>query len=250
MSSYDNSSPSYDSESDGGLKLYVGGLDFSTDEDTLRQAFGEFGEVTDVFLPLDRMSQRPRGFAFVTLSNPENLISAQDIIQRMDQSELDGRMIKVSEPYKRTPNRGGYQQQGFNAAEFNAAGADEVKLYVGNIPFDTPEEDVVKMFEEFGTVSDCVFIRDRETQRPRGFGFITMPADVAEVACQQLNGQSLDGRFLKVNEAQPKKDRNEYGSERGGFDGGYGGGRQDGFDGGFGRNMDEGSGSGRGGFGY
>ena len=84
------------------------------------------------------------------------------------------------------------------------------------------EDSVRKLFEEYGTVTDCFMPKDRETGRVRGFCFVTMPANEAENACNKTNGYELDGRPLRVNEAQP---RGEGGGGRGGGGrGGYGGG--------------------------
>lgn len=112
------------------------------------------------------------------------------------------------------------------AGTFNPAGKDDVKLYVGNLSFDTPEPDIRRMFEEYGVVSDCFMPLDRETGRKRGFCFVTMPASDAEIACQKLNGIELDGRSLRVNEAQPR------GGGHGGGGGGGGRGYSDGYGGG------------------
>ena len=87
---------------------------------------------------------------------------------------------------------------------FNPQGRDEVKLYVGNLSFDTNEEGVRNMFEAHGAVTDCFLPTDRDTGRPRGFAFVTMPAKDAEAACAKVNGLELDGRTIRVNEAQPK----------------------------------------------
>jgi len=208
-------------QNEGGneTKLYVGNLDWNTTEDRLREVFADFGNVTEVFLPLNRETQRPRGFGFVTISSEQ---SANDIIERMNETELDGRMIKVNETFQKGPRTtSGFQQQG----AFNAAGLADVKLYVGNIPFDTTEGEVLNMFEEFGTVSDCFFPTDRETGNFRGFAFVTMPAAEAEAASQQLNGHELNGRSIRVNEAQA---RGAGGPPRGGGYGGGGGGYQGG----------------------
>jgi hypothetical protein len=82
-------------------------------------------------------------------------------------------------------------------------GRDEVKLFVGNLSLYTDEEGVRNMFKAHGAVTDCFLPTDRE-HRPRGFAFVTMPAKDAEVACAKVNGLELDGRTLRVNEAQPK----------------------------------------------
>jgi nucleolin len=172
----------------------------ATDEQRLRDEFGQFGTVTDVFLPMDRNTQRPRGFGFVTYSSRD---AAEKAISKMDQAQVDGRTLRVNEsrPKGQGPDRG---LGPGGAGGFNASGRDEVKLYVGNLSFDTPEEAVRRLFEQHGTVTDCFCPTDRDTGRPRGFAFITMPASEAEKACDNVNGQELDGRTLRVNEAQPK----------------------------------------------
>jgi len=94
-------------------------------------------------------------------------------------------------------------------------------IYVGNISFDATEESVKELFAEYGEVTRVSMIMDRETGRPRGFGFVEMADDqAAQSAIEALNGKELAGRSLTVNEARPKADR----GGRGGGGGGYGGG--------------------------
>jgi RNA recognition motif-containing protein len=78
------------------------------------------------------------------------------------------------------------------------------KIYVGNLPFSATEESVRALFAQHGAVESVALINDRETGRPRGFGFVEMPRNDAARAIQNLNGQEMDGRALKVNEAQDK----------------------------------------------
>jgi RNA recognition motif-containing protein len=78
------------------------------------------------------------------------------------------------------------------------------KLYVGNLPFTATEESVRTHFAAHGTVEKISLINDRDTGRPRGFGFVEMSSEDASRAMQALNGQELDGRALKVNEAQDR----------------------------------------------
>ena len=90
------------------------------------------------------------------------------------------------------------------------------KLFVGNLPFSATEQSVRALFEPHGTIESLALINDRETGRPRGFGFIEMSNADASKAMQALNGKDFEGRALKVNEAQSK--------ERSGGGGGGGGG--------------------------
>jgi RNA recognition motif-containing protein len=97
------------------------------------------------------------------------------------------------------------------------------KLYVGNLPFSATEDSVRALFARHGTVDSLSLITDRETGRPRGFGFVEMANADAERAMQALNGQDFDGRALRINEAQAKEQRSG-----GGGGGGNGRGRPQG----------------------
>ena len=80
------------------------------------------------------------------------------------------------------------------------------KLYVGNLTYDTTEDNLVELFSEYGEVLSAQIIIDRDTNRSKGFGFVEM-ADGADEAANALNGQDFRGRNLTVNEARPREDR-------------------------------------------
>jgi RNA recognition motif-containing protein len=80
-------------------------------------------------------------------------------------------------------------------------------IYVGNLSFDSTEDSVRDLFEKHGTVTSVKLISDRETGRPRGFGFVEMEGEGSNAAIQALNGAELDGRAIKVNEAKPREAR-------------------------------------------
>ncbi|HTB83610.1 MAG TPA: RNA-binding protein [Candidatus Sulfotelmatobacter sp.] len=107
------------------------------------------------------------------------------------------------------------------------------KLFVGNLSFDTTENDLQDAFAAYGTVSETNLMMDRMTNRPRGFGFVTMStAEEAQAAIAGLHGRDLGGRALTVNVAKPREERppgggggrREYGGGGGGGRGGSGGG--------------------------
>lgn len=104
------------------VKLYVGNLDYATDEPKLRSEFGQYGTVTDVYLPVERGTQRPRGFGFVTMATREE---AENAIAKLDQIQLDGRTIRVNESRPKGSGPRGPGGQG----GFNAAGKEEVRVY-------------------------------------------------------------------------------------------------------------------------
>jgi cold-inducible RNA-binding protein len=99
------------------------------------------------------------------------------------------------------------------------------KLFVGNLPFDTTENDLHTTFGSHGTVVEAKLMTDRESGRPRGFAFVTMgTSEEAQSAINALNGHTVEGRALTVNVAKPREDRGGGGR---GFGGGNGGGRRE-----------------------
>ena len=99
------------------------------------------------------------------------------------------------------------------------------KIYVGNLPFSADEAAVRTLFSQHGTVDSVALITDRDTGRPRGFGFVEMPRPDAQKAIQSLNGKDMGGRPLRVNEAQERQGGGGGRGPRGGGGGGGGGGR-------------------------
>ena len=99
------------------------------------------------------------------------------------------------------------------------------KLFVGNLSFNATENQLQDMFAAHGTVLEVDMVMDRFTGKPRGFAFVTMESkEAADAATTALNGKSLDGRALTVNEARPREERPRGGGGGGGYGGGRGGG--------------------------
>lgn len=107
------------------------------------------------------------------------------------------------------------------------------KLYVGNLPFNTTENELQELFSSAGQVQEVMLMQDKFTGKSRGFAFVTMGSDQdAQNAISKINGQTVEGRALTVNEARPREARPQGGGGGGGRGygggGGYGGGRRDG----------------------
>jgi RNA recognition motif-containing protein len=121
-----------------------------------------------------------------------------------------------------------------------------MKIYVGNMSYETTEEDLKLACEEFGTVESAAIIKDKFSGEPKGFAFVEMSSKAeGQAAIDGLNGKELNGRELKVNEARPRTEK--FGGGKGGFGGGkggYGGGK-----GGYGGGKGGGYGGGKGGYG-
>ncbi len=108
-----------------------------------------------------------------------------------------------------------------------------MNIYVGNLSFDATEEDLRSAFEAFGKVDAANIIKDRDSGRPKGFGFVEMPsAEEARKAIEAMNGKEFKGRAMNVNEARPKPEGGRGGGQggrgkrSGGPGGGGGGGRR------------------------
>jgi len=103
------------------------------------------------------------------------------------------------------------------------------KLYVGNLPFNTTENELQELFSQAGAVQEVTLMQDRFTGKSRGFAFVTMATEEeAQAAISKLNGQTMDGRPMTVNEARPREQRPPGGGGGGRYGGGYGGRREGG----------------------
>ncbi len=191
-------------------KLFVAGLPDTISEDILRQQFeATGGAVVEVSIPRDRMTGRPRGFGFVTMSTEEEALSARSAL---DGTSLAGKPISVR-PFQAEPPRKDGPMAGGPRAPMGGGGAftaaPDRTLYVGNLPYDcTPEEvDALISGTGAGPVARVNLPMDPDG-RKRGFGFITMEtAEAARAAMEALRGADLRGRRLVINIAHPKGER-------------------------------------------
>lgn len=174
-------------------KLFVGNLPWTMDVLELKEKAGEFGEVRSANIVTDRETGLSRGFGFVTMINEEQ---AQHVIAQLDGTEMQGRVVSVSEAGK-----------GKKAPLVNVHNVSEnCKLYVGNISWDLDLEDLKGLFSEFGEVVAARIITDHESGRSRGFGFVTMSnEDQAQAVVSELDQSDVAGRVLAVSIAGGKK---------------------------------------------
>jgi nucleolin len=183
-------------------KLFVAGLPDSITEDVLRELFeGAGGTVVEVSLPRDRATGRPRGFGFVTLSTPED---AANVRGSLDGSMQAGRSISVR-PFSSEPPR--RSEGGRSETSSGGAGpAEDRTLYVGNLPYDTTQQEVTQLLEQNGVTPIVrVHLPAGPDGRLRGFGFITLGnAEAANAAIVSLRGVDIRGRRLMVNIAHPR----------------------------------------------
>jgi len=192
---------------DSSTKLYVGNISYDTTAEDLIDLFSPYGNVVDTYLPIDNERGTPRGFAFVTVSSDD----VDAAIRDLDGIEFFGRLIVVNKPLPRgqkgvrpSSRSSSSSFQGSARQTKNNSNSNAVKLYVGNLSFDTTEDDIRSIFERFGEIKDLFVPIDQGTGRRRGFAFVTLSAEDALTAVEETDGLEVDGRMLRVNTAQPK----------------------------------------------
>merc|ERR1719464_1542716 len=166
-------------------KLFVGGLSWQTSQDKLREYFGQFGNVTDVLVMKDPVTQRSRGFGFITFSTPE----AVDRVLSVPSHSLDGKKI---DPKHATPK---------SKSKANKT----KKIFVGGVSQETSAEEVKAYFSQFGKVEEAVMLMDQQTKRHRGFGFVTFEnEDVVDRVCE-IHFHTIKNKKVECKKAQPKE---------------------------------------------
>eukprot|EP00249_Psilotum_nudum_P020648 c27792_g1_i1 orf=605-1678(+) len=203
-------------------KIFIGGLSWETTTDKLTNHFKKYGEIIDSVIMKDRGTGHPRGFGFVTYSDP----SVCDRVMG-DKHVLDGRTVEV----KRSVPR-----------ENMVKGPKTKKIFVGGLAPSVSEEDFKEYFASFGTVVEHQIMQDHSTGRSRGFGFVTFENEqIVDDILIQGKVHELGGKQVEIKKAEPKKTLEEsaaahgpprrsgagYGSGSGSYgvyDDGYGGG--------------------------
>ncbi|KAK6947116.1 RNA recognition motif domain [Dillenia turbinata] len=206
-------------------KIFIGGLAKDTTYATFNKHFGKYGEITDSVIMKDRYTNQPRGFGFITYADPSVV---DKVIE--DTHVINGKQVEI----KRTIPKGQGQSKDFKTK----------KIFVGGIPSTVTEDEFMSFFSKYGKVVEHQIIRDHETNRSRGFGFIIFDSeDVVDEMLSMGNMIDMAGTQVEIKKAEPKKASNPppapaFGSNSRGrsFNDGYGGygGSYGGFDGGFG----------------
>ncbi|KAI3791054.1 hypothetical protein L2E82_04616 [Cichorium intybus] len=191
-------------DSDQG-KLFIGGISWETSEEKLKEYFGNYGEILQTVVMRDKISGRPRGFGFVVFSDPSVL---DTVLQ--EKHTIDGRTVEAKRALSReeqqvskagNPNAG----RSFGGGGGGGGGGTRTKkIFVGGLPPTLSEEGFRQYFEAYGQVTDVVVMYDQQTNRPRGFGFISFDSEDAVDRVLHKTFHDLNGKQVEVKRALPK----------------------------------------------
>lgn len=192
--------PVQDEQKEEDVKIYIGNISYSESKANIRKLFQTYGEVTDVFLPLNRETREGRGFGFVAM---KDRTAAEKAVQELNQTTFGERTIYVNVAGEQR------QQQQERTSRKSSPLKKYIKLYVGNISFDSTEEELKELFQNYGTVYDCFLPTWPDTGNPRGFAFISMDPEEAEHAITNMDGAEFNGRVISVSKAMARKEKLE-----------------------------------------
>lgn len=168
-------------------KMFIGGLSWQTAPEGLREYFSKFGDITEVMVMKDPTTRRSRGFGFVTFADP----SSVDKVLTNGPHELDGKKIdpKIAFPKRAHPKMVTRTK----------------KVFVGGLSAPTTLEDVKNYFQQFGRIEDAMLMFDKQTNRHRGFGFVTFESeDVVDKVCE-IHFHEINNKMVECKKAQPKE---------------------------------------------
>ncbi|KAL3821097.1 hypothetical protein ACJIZ3_007002 [Penstemon smallii] len=184
-------------EADQG-KLFIGGISWDTNEDRLKEYFGAYGEIVEAVIMRDRTTGRARGFGFVVFSDPA---VAERVVQ--EKHMIDGRTVEAKKAVPRDDQHLIIRNSG--SVQGSPGPGRTKKVFVGGLASTVTESDFKTYFDQFGTITDVVVMYDHNTQRPRGFGFITYDSEEAVDRVLHKTFHELNGKMVEVKRAVPKE---------------------------------------------
>ncbi|CAN6915066.1 unnamed protein product, partial [Brassica oleracea] len=180
-------------------KLFIGGISWDTDEERLGEYFSKFGDLVESVIMRDRATGRARGFGFIVFADPS---VAERVI--MEKHIIDGRTVEAKKAVPRDDQQQVLKRHA-SPMHLGGNGGRTKKIFVGGLPSSITEAEFKNYFDQFGTVSDVVVMYDHNTQRPRGFGFVTFDSEESVDIVLHKTFHELNGKMVEVKRAVPKE---------------------------------------------
>ncbi|KAJ1422774.1 RNA-binding domain superfamily [Sesbania bispinosa] len=179
-------------------KLFIGGISWDTNEERLKEYFSTYGEVMESVIMKDRTTGRARGFGFIVFSDPA-------VAERVtkEKHNIDGRMVEAKKAVPRDDQN--ILSRNSSSVHGSPGPCRPRKIFVGGLASTVKESDFKNYFDQFGTITDVVVMYDHNTQRPRGFGFITYDSEEAVDTVLLKTFHELNGKMVEVKRAVPKE---------------------------------------------
>ncbi|CAI9112694.1 OLC1v1013170C1 [Oldenlandia corymbosa var. corymbosa] len=185
----------------GGYKLFLGGISWHTDEDRLREYFTRYGEVVEAVVMRNPKTGGARGFGFVVFADPEAAESAVVDKQHM----IDGRTVEAKTAFPRVEKQQPVITNTNNTNSSSLIPGRTKKVFVGGLESTVRESELKKYFEQYGGIKDVAVMRDPNTRKPRGFGFVTYHSEDAVELVLRRTFHLLNGKMVEVQRAVPKQ---------------------------------------------
>ncbi|XP_022104614.1 RNA-binding protein Musashi homolog Rbp6-like isoform X3 [Acanthaster planci] len=179
-------------------KMFIGGLSWQTETDSLREYFRKYGEIKECVIMRDPNSKKSRGFGFVTFGDPKCV----EKVLKTERHEVDSKKIdpKVAFP-KRSPPKIDDNSEPCNGTPVTRT----KKIFVGGLAASTTPEDLKNYFQQFGKVEDVTLMMDRQTNRHRGFGFVVMETEDDVNKICEMHYHEVKDKMVETKKAQPKE---------------------------------------------
>jgi len=188
-------------DKDGNVgKLFVGGLSWETSKEGMQEYFEKYGEVTECVIMTDPHTGRSRGFGFVTFADAK----IAKVVTTSGPHNLDNRKIDPKPAIFFVPRGSANQSRPPPRQHQNRDQFKTKKIFVGGLNPETTQEGLTAFFNDFGVVENVVLMYDRETKRPRGFGFVTFTSEEPVLKLCAMHFVELNGKTVEIKMAQPK----------------------------------------------